>query len=84
MGSSNRMHHYFRTYTTTAYVRGHEGQVPASYSTYVGPNGLPDRSTQGTGTDTTETSDRVTLSPASTSLAVRESLFLCTICTVET
>jgi hypothetical protein len=34
--------------------------------------------------DTTETSDRVTLSPASTSLAVRESLFLCTTCTDET
>ncbi len=34
--------------------------------------------------DTTETSDRVTLSPASTSLGVRESLFLCTTCTDET
>ncbi len=37
-----------------------------------------------TPTDTTETSDRVTLSPASTSLGVRESLFLCTTCTDET
>jgi hypothetical protein len=33
--------------------------------------------------DTTETSDRVTLTPASTSLGVRESLFLCTTCTDE-
>jgi hypothetical protein len=35
-------------------------------------------------TDGTETSDRVTLSPASTSLRVRESLLLCNTCTGET
>ena len=34
--------------------------------------------------DGTETSDRVTLSPASTSLRVRESLLLCTTCMDET